>query len=145
MMGGRSIKIRFMAAFVFAFVCLNANAAVCVAYCQSFESTTSESPEHRPGLKKHCEKSKKTPDRGDFISVSAGGSESCPIAVRFFAAPIEKTSTSFARHPVETAPQFRSIVFAANAGRQPVATTNYRGPPLRDLREFRVRYCILRV
>src|SRR5687767_11280236 len=147
MMGKRSIKIRLLAVFVTAFVCLNANAAVCVAYCQTSEIAVVGPPEHYP-LKKtveHCDKSATTENREDVFSVSAGGLDCCPIAVSFFAAPIEKNSASLAPNAIAADPSPSSIAFAFTPGRQNTAPENYRGPPPSDRRELRLRHCILRI
>jgi hypothetical protein len=146
-MGKRSIKIKLLAAFVVVFVCLNANGAVCVAYCQSLEMAANEQPEHCP-LKKaaaHCDKSSTTENEGDVISVSAGKFDCCPITVNFFAAPIEKNSTHFTRSAVVASSLAGSIDLAFRTEQRPSSAANYRGPPLRDRRELRIKQCILRI
>jgi hypothetical protein len=146
-MSKRSYKIKLVAAFVIAFVCMNAGGAVCVAYCQSFEIAAIEAPEHCP-LKKagsHCDKAGEGEDKRDSIATQAGELDCCPMTVSFFAAPIEKNSLSFSRPAVATASSPRSFELEFAVDRTLPTTANYRGPPLIDRRNLRIQHCILRI
>ena len=137
-MGTSSIKVKLLAAFVVAFICLNANGIVCVAYCQSFEIAVVEPQEH-------CSP-KKTESPGDAVSEPAGDLDCCPMTVSFFAAPVEKNSTLSAPVIVASTPAPpRLAELALQPERSLLSAANYRGPPHRDLRDLRIRNCILRI
>ena len=144
-MANRPLKIRFLAAFVIAFVCLNASGAVCLAYCQSFESAVSET-EHCP-LKKAVEHCDKSTDGKELTSVdlSTGELDCCPMTVSFFAAPVEKSSYSFVKTSGATAsqPDLSGVAFNARAN-FPVRFS-YRGPPPLERSALRNKNFILRI
>ncbi len=144
----RPLKIRFLAAFVIAFVCLNAGGAVCVAYCQSYEIAAAES-EHCP-LKKpaseHCDKSVKDSYEQASVNIPMGELDCCPMTVSFFAAPVEKNSYSVVE--ISTA----AVVSRADhslvaIGTRPTFpyTFNYRGPPPQVLSPLRNKNFLLRI
>lgn len=146
-MGKRSLKIKFLAAFVIAFVCMNAGGAVCVAYCQSSEIAAIEAPEHCP-LKKaasHCDKPGDSEDKRDAISMQTDELDCCPMTVSFFAAPIEKNPLSFSRPTVASAAPAGPFDIAFAVDRTLPTTVNYRGPPLIDRRSLRIQHRILRI
>jgi hypothetical protein len=133
-----------MAAFVVAFVCLNAAGALCVAYCRSNESVAA-TPDHCP-LKKagtHCDR---TADITDADAIKTSEIDCCPMTVSFFPAPLEKPSFNF--EPATAA----LVVGRSDAPLTPVlskftvgVTESYRGPPLLDRRINRIKHRLLRI
>lgn len=140
-----TIKIRLLAVFVVAFICLNAAGTACVAYCRSFDLTAAQSdhcPLERPAH--HCDGSDES-ERKASIDVSTGEMDCCPMTLSFVGAPIEKGSYSFANPPaiVSTPTEF---AFAGTFVRTVVPSTfNYRGPPPKDTRLLRIKNGILRI
>jgi hypothetical protein len=144
----RPLKIKFLAAFVIAFVCLNAGGAVCVAYCQSYEIAAVES-EHCP-LKKpaseHCDKSVKESEDHASVNIQTGELDCCPMTISFFAAPVEKNSSSFLEIAVAAGGTNADLSVVANPTRPTFPNTvNYRGPPPRMRSPLRNRYFLLRI
>ena len=140
----RSIKIRLLAIFIVAFVCLNAGGGACVAYCRTTEVVETE---HCP-LKKtdeHCDKTGKTEPARASLDVGTGEFDCCPMTVSFFAAPIQSNTLSFTDHAAATAshPRYLQPTFIADRSiPDPVA---YRGPPPLDARVLRLQHCIIRI
>ena len=141
-----NIKTKLLAMFVALFVCLNAGGALCVAYCTSFEIASDET-EHCP-LKKteeHCNKQVQGEPERTSLNLATGEVDCCPMAVSFFAAPIEKNSLSFARPALAAASQPRSVQLVFSADRSIPDVADYRGPPPLDRRGLRIRHRIIRI
>jgi hypothetical protein len=142
-MHAKSLKIRLIAVFLVAFVCLNASGAACVAYCQTSETAFLDHPPPKKNSK-HCEPQSDAPE-SPSVNFSAGESaDCCPMTVSFVGAPLEQTKFSFETAQLaivaNTKPQ-RPFIFqnARSANPQP-----YRGPPL-DRRIDRVKHCVIRI
>ena len=137
-----SNKIRFLALFVVAFICLNAGGALCVGYCQTFE-VAAEEAEHCP-LKKathHCDTDKGSTDA---IAIGSNEMDCCPMTVSFFGAPVEKQfrySPVVATTVLETRPVRPTFVAVHSFA----ATFSYRGPPPLDRRVERIKHSLLRI
>jgi hypothetical protein len=95
-MNPKAIKTKLLTLFVLTFLCLNAGAAVCLAYCEGTFAHAAE--------KEHCPLAKNTadcPHAGTSGPVKTDGpvAESnavacCTIAVNIFAAPLERKQVS---------------------------------------------------
>jgi hypothetical protein len=141
-----SRKIRFLALFVLAFVCLNAAGAVCVAYCRGFatrsEVAVHQSPEK--SLSKHCDHSpaKGKPENGRAISVGRNV-DVCPMTVSFLAASVEKKSI------VNVEPILAAIIETPTSpvlisiDSSYLSQADYRGPPPLDRRPERIKHRLL--
>ena len=145
-MARSSLKIRLLALFVVAFVCLNMGGALCVAYCQSFDHSKTEA-DHCP-LKKtsedcHGPRSKKD-DRNSFTE-SARKLECCPMTVSFFGAPVEKNLYSFGQLLKAAVDQPRLSTPIELSSVRDGSISNYRGPPLIDRRVLRIKNRLLRI
>ena len=138
-----SIKIRFLALFVVAFICLNAGGAMCVAYCRGTEAVEPES-DHCP-LEKLEEHFDRAGDEKRSAVVRTSEIDCCPMTVSFFAAPLEQVTFKFQaaasaavsvsyEHPTRPRSQVRSVEIIP-----------YRGPPLLDCRTDRIKYRLLRI
>lgn len=140
-----SFKIRFVAAFVVAFVCLNAGGAVCVAYCQSF--ALAAEPEHCPLRKaeEHCDRSRETKEKPTSIGQTSGEIDCCPMTVSLVAAPIEKSSYSFDKvftTAIQRA-EFKAVWTASKASF--AVRVKYRGPPPVDSHALRIKHSVIRI
>lgn len=128
--------------FVAAFICLNAGGAMCVAYCQAFD-TVAES-EHCPLKKTSEDCDGQAEQSSDSAAVLGHELDCCPMTVSFFAGPIEKSSFSFdAAAEIAEVPQtsiavrFAGLTFSDRS-------YSYRGPPL-DRRTDRLKHCLIRI
>ena len=133
-----------MAAFVVAFVCLNAAGAVCVAYCRSTESVA-VSPDHGP-LKKtghHCDKPE---GKSDADAIKTSEIDCCPMTISFFPAPLEKPTFNFAPATAALVAVGFDVPLAPVLTKFAVGVTeSYRGPPLLDRRPDRIKHRLLRI
>ena len=138
-----TLKIRFLAIFVVAFICLNAGGAVCVAYCRTAEDASAGS-EHCP-LKKAARDCNRTETGGESPSVGGDQIDCCPMTVGFFAAPIEKSGFRFERATVVLSAKVQTLQsFDANVSAT-FPAINYRGPPFLDRRADRLKHRLLRI
>jgi hypothetical protein len=142
----KSFKIKVLAVFLVAFVCLNAGGFVCVAYCQTALSSVGEEQDHCPLKKKssHCDPGM-TADVPD-VSDSAGTNkvECCRMAFSFIAAPLEKRTFAAEVTQAIAAVKVEPGPLAVIAPHHPDSTPAYRGPPL-DRRGERLKHCIIRI
>ena len=145
-MGTGALKIRLLALFVIAFICLNAGGAVCVAYCQSFEVAVTEHDQCPLNqLENHSGKSENDEAGHDSVSADSGELDCCPMTVSFFAAPVEKHTYSF-----DSAPPAAAVLSVAAVEHEVVQVrtppiVHYRGPPPLDRRTLRIKHCIIRI
>lgn len=137
-----SLKTRFLALFVVAFVCLNAGGAFCVAYCQTSDGAVGET-EHCPlkRVSEHCDKTA-SGSASDAVTINGDEIDCCPMTVGLVAAPVETTV------------KFPTIVLTAVAATPAVpfrpvgllsfsSTFDYRGPPPLDRRVERIKHRLL--
>lgn len=143
MFEARTISLKLVSIFLIAFVCLNGVGALCVAYCQTFET-------EQKAATAHCQMGKAMQIHGeasteDLLSSFAKHSESldcCPLTFTFVSAPsvskfeIQPISFVLVSAPSPTASSKisgRSLHFG---------TVSYRGPPL-DRRVERIKLRVL--
>jgi hypothetical protein len=91
-MAARTTKIKFLAMFVLAFLCLNAGGTVCLAYCQGFGQTTA-AKDHCPLQKagSDCEGSKNhAKSSSGQQALDLRSLECCTLSISFVPAPVEK-------------------------------------------------------
>lgn len=143
MVATHSLKIRFLAVFVIAFVCLNAMGAVCVAYCRT-SSLSAHETQHELVKKvvHHCDKMPVDPVER---AIGAEQFDCCPMTVGFLGAPIEKSS--FQYEPILAAFVSSTSNLPALLTPQSVSgkLTAYAGPPPRDRRPDRLKHRLLRI
>ena len=145
-MDPKSFRIKLIAVFLVAFVCLNAGGALCVAYCRSVLEKASDPAEHCPLKKKasHCDTENSEPVAA-VASLAGNKIDCCPMTISFIGAPIEKKSLFFEPAAVALVVPVRhdppSVTLNAASQISPPA---YRGPPL-DRRVERVKNCIIRI
>ena len=135
-------QLKFIAAFVLLFVCLNAGGAVCVAYCRSV--VLSAMDEHCPLAKvdRHCDKSE--PVNDEKTALAAGEIDCCPMIVSLIPGTLE-SKQNFSVATVAVLPSTFSPT-PLSAGRQ-IRYLNipaYRGPP-KDERLLHITNRILRI
>lgn len=133
-----SLKTRFLALFVTAFVCLNGAGAACVAYCQTMDEPA-ETADHCP-LKKLAEDCDS--DRPAF-SAHDGEFDCCPMTVSFFAAPFEKHSYSFKQSAAAAVVPVGFIRAEYRSFTPLISSISYRGPPPLDRRIDRIKHRVL--
>jgi hypothetical protein len=140
----RRAAIKITALFVIAFICLNAGGAMCIGYCQTFDITAE--PEHCPlkKLSEHCDKTGET-DHSYTSLVSGSEIDCCPMAVSFFAGPVEKKSFSFDSTAEAVAPGGDFSKPSFSLAKRFATNFNYRGPPLIDRRTDRIKNRIFRI
>lgn len=141
-----SRKIRFLALFVVAFLCLNAAGAVCVAYCRGF-AMAGEVADHHPQekpLSRHCDHSsaKGKSESGRTISVDKKA-DVCPMTVSFLAASVEKRSFVFVEPILSPVVETFNSPVTISIGRHYISEFNYRGPPPIDRRTERIKHRLL--
>ncbi|HJS52476.1 MAG TPA: hypothetical protein VJ781_11290 [Pyrinomonadaceae bacterium] len=138
------IVTRFVALFVVAFICLNAGGAVCVGYCQTFDSKVSSDHSSRQKVSGHCDRAAEHARDSNVVAETTREMDCCPFTTSFVAAPIEKQSLSL--DSVATSPSQEAYVsFVFLAGRKESVIGNaYRGPPM-DRRIDRLKNCIIRI
>jgi len=138
----KSFQAKFIAAFLWIFVCMNAGGAVCVAYCRSV--VLSAKGDHCPLAKKghHCDRSSKADS--DEPSISAVKFDCCPMIVSFIPGTLE---------PKQTFDTATAAVPASNLSASPIFVVSrnrfqnipaYRGPP-KDERVLHITNRILRI
>lgn len=135
----RTNRSSFLAAFLIAFVCLNAAGAACVAYCRALgepEAVAAEKQHHCGMLKIAADDESNSIDESRF--------DCCPLAIGFVAGPRElRQSIS---KPLLTASiedtRFEVLPIVSSNDRHNAKT--YRGPPI-DRRADRIKHCILRI
>ena len=86
----RSAKIKLVSVFVLTFLCLNAEGAVCVAYCRGFTRPEAKA-DHCPLAKfgAHCPKSKDSKQTGPAY-IEFNSMDCCVLSVSLITAPVEK-------------------------------------------------------
>jgi hypothetical protein len=139
-------KIRFLALFVMAFVCLNAAGAVCVAYCRGFavggEVTDSHSQEK--SLSTHCDRSPESGKRDNGRAISVGrNADVCPMTVSFLAASVEKKSFVFFQPILVAVIETSASPVRISISSSDVSQKHYRGPPPLDRRSERIKHRLL--
>lgn len=139
-------KIRYLAVFVLAFVCLNAAGAVCVAYCRGF-TTVGEVAHHQSpekSLSKHCDRSpgKGKHQNGRAISVGRNA-DVCPMTVSFLAASVEKKSFVIVEPVLAAVIETPRSPVAISIESSDLSRTEYRGPPPLDRRIERIKHGLL--
>lgn len=142
-----SLKIRLVAVFLVAFVCLNAGGFVCVAYCQSSMRSLAAAANHFPLQKKadHCDPSKsENGSREASDSVGTDKIECCRMAFNFVGGPLEKRTFSGETAAAPVAIEIDWTPPALSAGLRQNPPPAYRGPPL-DRRGERLKHCVIRI
>lgn len=138
-----SVKIRLLAVFVVAFICLNAGGAVCVAYCRTSDTAGLEA-EHCPlkKVERHCDRSGEDTEPQAFQSNEI---DCCPMTISFFGAPIDKPTFRY-EPAVAVVTTKAEIAPLANAVSSVInSISNYRGPPPLDRRPDRIKHRLLRI
>ncbi|QYO67648.1 hypothetical protein [Leptolyngbya sp. 7M] len=143
MFEARTIALKLVSIFLIAFVCLNGIGALCVAYCQAFESEQQATAPHCPrGEAMEIHREASTEDLSSSFAAHSERLDCCPLTVTFVSAPsvskfeIQPISFVLASAPSPTqSPEIsrRSLYF----GR-----VLYRGPPL-DRRVERIKLRVL--
>lgn len=134
---------RLIAFFVVAFLCLNAGAFVCLAYCgKAFAATAESCPLKKAGVS-HCPHSQPV-NNNNGESFSGNSATCCMLPVGVFAAPLENNNVTITAVPVAQAIQtleFAPVILAAS---RQLPKFYYRPPP-NDARYERVRNQVFRI
>ena len=134
---------RWLAFFVVAFLCLNAGAFFCLAYCSKGAAVTAEScPLKKAGM--HCPHSQPAKTSQDDESFVGSSVACCMLPIGVFGVPLETKSGTITSVAVTTAietGEFATVVLAAS---RQIPKFYYRPPP-NDARFERVRNQIFRI
>ncbi len=132
---------RPIAAFLIAFVCLNAAGAACVAYCQAILDEQIETA--RQVEAGHC-----SPPSVDAENPSPFLADTsiacCPMVLGVVGGPVEKRAASFDRPALPVSPARNIARPIAFSDQRQFVTPAYRGPPL-DRRRDRILHCVIRI
>lgn len=134
---------RLLAFFVIAFLCLNAGAFFCLAYCQKSAAMAAEScPLKKAGMA-HCPHSQTAKTNEDDTKVAGNSAACCMLPVGVFGVPLEPIAGQITSAPVATVEtaNFAPIVLAAS---RQIPKFYYRPPP-NDARGSRVRNQVFRI
>ena len=134
---------RLLAFFVVAFLCLNAGAFLCLAYCGKAVAATAEScPLKKAGA--HCPHSQTTDKNKDDASFAGNSITCCMLPVGVFGVPLEAKAGEITAVPLAAAVE--TIVFApvVLAVSRQIPKFYYRPPP-NDARHERVRNQVFRI
>ena len=135
---------RWISFFVVAFLCLNAGAFLCLAYCgKAMAATTAESCPLKKAGASHCPRSK-TANTDQDASFAGTSVTCCMLPVGVFGAPLENKAgkiTSIAVTPAIEKTEFAAVVLAAS---RQIPKFYYRPPP-NDGRFERVRNQVFRI
>ena len=145
-MHAKSVRVKLIAIFLVAFVCLNAGGALCVTYCRTAVDALAASQDHCPLKKKaeHCDPDKEEDNAPAADSISIDKIECCPVTVSFIGAPLETRTSPFKTAHVlvlaSSVPEFPDSFLSTRQ----IPTSGYRGPPL-DRRIERIKQRIIRI
>ena len=151
---GERFTGRMAAAFVLAFLCLNAAGALCLSYCAGMMATSAsasakgDATESDSHLSEHCKAMKREAADADSERTKAAAIEPacCMMPVAMLAVPVERSvkfDTSDAPVAMPASVEFAYTPVSANhfnSIQQPV----YRPPPL-DRRTKRQLNCVIRI
>lgn len=141
-MYAKSLKIKLIAIFLAAFVCLNAGGMLCVTYCSAADFAIA--PAHEP-VADHCGTAGQTSADPDAEAASGTSLDCCQMAASFIAAPVEKKFHSSDATAIAVQPEPpRVLAFSTRIARVPPPSDAYRGPPM-DRRLERLRQCVIRI
>ena len=145
-MHAKSLRIKLIAVFLVAFVCLNAGGAVCVAYCQTAVEAVIASKDHCPLKKKasHCDPGKGEDTAPSADSIGSSKIDCCVMTVSFIAAPIEKRVFSFQVPAVLVLTDSRPNLPISFQPTRKILPSAYRGPPL-DHKVDRIKNRVIRI
>ncbi len=142
-MGPATTTTRLLAFFVIAFLCLNAGAFFCLAYCEKGAAKAVEScPLKKAGMD-HCPHSQTAKTNKDDAKFAGNSAACCMLPIGVFGVPLEAIGGQITSAPVaavETA-NFASVVLAAS---RQMPKFYYRPPP-NDARGSRVRNQVFRI
>lgn len=140
----RRINTKLISLFVISFLCLNAGAILCLAYCgQAMKAKADHCPLQNAAS--HCPHSKtqKTPTSSN-PSIERTSVSCCVLPVSIFAAPLEvKAGVELAAPVTDSASVFVAATFAPVRSRQ-IPKFYYRPPP-NDRRIDRIRNQVFRI
>ena len=135
-----------LAAFVLAFLCLNAAGALCLTWCLQ-GSATAVAASDDSYLSEHCRQIKRQAEQAnqDRSRIDAAEATCCMMPVALFAAPIEKRVEIAKVILVAVMPAVEIEFVSPVIGYQHAhATPVYRPPPL-DHRSERLLNCVIRI
>jgi hypothetical protein len=135
---------RLLAFFVVAFLCLNAGAFICLAYCGKAMAATAEScPLKKQGVA-HCPHSQTANKGKDDASFAGSSMTCCMLPVGMFGAPLESKAGTITSAPITATvekTEFAPVVLGAS---RQIPKFYYRPPP-NDARLDRVRNQVFRI
>ena len=135
---------RWLAFFVVAFLCLNAGAFLCLAYCNKAMAATAETcPLKKAGMS-HCPHSQTAGKNKDDESFVGSSVTCCMLPIGVFGVPLESKSGKITAVAVAAAIQkseFGPVILAAS---RQIPKFYYRPPP-NDARPDRVRNQVFRI
>jgi hypothetical protein len=136
---------RVLALFVVGFLCLNAGAFLCLAYCgKAMAAATAEScPLKKAGIS-HCPHSQAATKDQDDASFAGSSVTCCMLPVGVFGAPLESKSGTITSVAVTTAIEKTEFVPVVLAASRQIPKFYYRPPP-NDARLDRVRNQVFRI
>jgi len=140
----RRINTKLISLFVIAFLCMNAGAILCLAYCGQFMKAKAE---HCPLQKAaaHCPHSqtqKISPSSNP--SIEGTSVSCCVLPVSVFAAPLEIKAGIETVAPVAAKPEVIVAAIFASAYSRQIPKFYYRPPP-NDRRIERIRNQVFRI
>lgn len=145
-MSWRSAKIKLLSVFVLTFLCLNAEGALCVAYCQGAAKAEVKA-DHCPLAKfgAHCPKSKNSmPDAAAYVEFSDNSMDCCVLSVSLIAAPIEKRQNIVAVTPPTVIEPIRFYIPVKVPVNERVYLSGY-SPPLADRQSTHLKNQVFRI
>jgi len=136
-----SAQTKLLSFFVLAFICLNAGAAVCVAYCRTSDGASPNSAVGTPAH--HCEKAQKDIEQSGPAITAPRELRPCPMAVSFIAGPIEKHTLPIYKSEAMATPAIPRSIFADPIFTTAAVPVTYHGPPPLDRRPDRIKQRVL--
>jgi hypothetical protein len=141
-----SIKTKLLTLFVLTFLCLNAGAAVCLAYCQGTFVHASEE-EHCPLAKNAADcphAGKQMPADPNRPAAESNAVSCCTLAVNIFAAPLERRQVP--QDVAAVLPAEPVVAAKAFVPRQVLRTEPARfAGRLADGQQIRLKNCVFRI
>lgn len=135
---------RLLAFFVIAFLCLNAGAFFCLAYCQKAAAMAVESCPLKKAGKAHCPHSPAPAKNNDDESFAGSSVTCCMLPIGVFGVPLEMKTGQITSAPVAASVDvagFAPVTFVAS---RQMPKFYYRPPP-NDARGSRVRNQVFRI
>ncbi|HMQ03010.1 MAG TPA: hypothetical protein PKD26_03770 [Pyrinomonadaceae bacterium] len=136
---------RKLAAFVVAFICLNALGIACVAYCQTLpgEHTGSLTLSERLDPDGHCSPRPLAQENGS-LSFDDNTVDCCPMTLGIVGGPVEKRVTTIKKADTHLSEVVKIVSRPFSVSHRSSPVPEYRGPPV-DQRINRVMNCVIRI